>query len=512
MLRMFGKRYQYVLIIASLLMGLSPASLTLAQVDNPTDDPTQKAGDLQRALARGGVSPDRLVVVYDLATPPGDTVRLNVRRQVGGQLLQADSAVGRDVIRVQGDSADVVAQRVRPLSGVRDAYADPVASVALSVNDPYLRSEWGLATILAPTAWDTSQASGVAGAVLDCGVHGSHPDLAGKVILEQNFSSALTTDDRCNHGTHVAGTIAAVTNNGIGVAAVAPAAKILNGKVLNDNGSGFFSDIDLGIEWAADHGARVINMSLGGATPCPTGTQMAANYAWNKGVILVAAAGNSGASGALAPANCLNVIGVAATDAKDTRAVWSNYGAQVDVAAPGVSIRSTVNPDLNGGSQYAYFSGTSMATPHVSGVAALLWATSFGTGPATVRDRLFTTADHINGTGTSWTYGRINAASALAGAGAPMTPAAPSGLTAQAVPHQIRLNWVASATPSMTYNVYRGTVAGGVGARIATGAAGTSYDDGSALIKGQTYCYTTTAQGGIVESAPSNEACTVARQ
>src|SRR5207302_637326 len=144
------------------------------------------------------------------------------------------------------------AQCVRGLPGVRDAYAEPVASVALSVNDPYLRSEWGLATIQAPTAWDTSQASGVAVAVLDCGVHGSHPDLAGKLILEHNFSGAPTTDDRCNHGTHVAGTIAAVTSNGIGVAAVAPAAKLLSAKVLYDNGSGFFSDIDVGIEWAAD--------------------------------------------------------------------------------------------------------------------------------------------------------------------------------------------------------------------------------------------------------------------
>jgi len=228
--------------------------------------------------------------------------------------------------------------------------------------------------------------------------------------------------------------------------------------------------------------------------------------------VLVAAAGNSGAIGALAPANCLNVIGVAATDAKDTRAVWSNYGAEVDVAAPGVNILSTVNPDLNSGSEYASFSGTSMATPHVSGVAALVWATSLGTGPAAVRDRLFATADHVNGTGTYWTYGRINAASAVAGAGAPPTPAAPSGLSAQAYPHQIRLTWVASATPNVTYDVYRGTVPGGVKARIATATAGTSYDDGSTLIKDQTYCYTTTAQGGIVESAPSNESCTIARQ
>src|SRR5438876_11177693 len=101
MQRIFGKRYQTILTTTALLLGLALASPALAQVDNPPNDPTQKAADLERALARGGVSPDRLVVVYEHATSPGDPVRLNVRRQVGGQLLQADAAVGRDVIRVQ---------------------------------------------------------------------------------------------------------------------------------------------------------------------------------------------------------------------------------------------------------------------------------------------------------------------------------------------------------------------------------------------------------------------------
>ena len=140
---------------------------------------------------------------------------------------------------------------------------------------------------------------------------------------------------------------------------------------------------------------------------------------------MVAAAGNYGASGATTPANCQNVIGVAATDASDQLASFSNYGPEVDLGAPGVSILSTVNPDLNGGALYAWFDGTSMASPHVAGSAALLWATAYGSSAAAVRDRLFSTADAVPGTGSLWTYGRLNAASAVGGAGSPTPTGTP---------------------------------------------------------------------------------------
>jgi thermitase len=298
---------------------------------------------------------------------------------------------------------------------VLDAYPDRVVHAHMAANDPLLPQQWDLATIAAPTAWDTSQGQGVTVAVLDCGIHASHPDLAGQVVLEANFSSSTTTDDLCNHGTHVAGTIAALTNNAIGVAGVAPAAHLLNGKVLDDSGSGWLSDIDTGIQWAADNGAKVINMSLGAPWPCDTATQQAVDYAWNRGVVIVAAAGNNSASGAESPANCQNVIGVAATDPTDAMASFSNYGAGVALAAPGVNVLSTVNPNLNAGALYALFSGTSMATPHVAGVAALVWSTTYASSAAAVRDRLFATADRIGGSGSLWTYGRIDAAAAVAG-------------------------------------------------------------------------------------------------
>lgn len=403
-----------------------------AEQDDKIDqeDPAEKAADLIRARANGDKSPDRLVVVYDRATATDDPERERVRQSIGGKLLKASKLIKRDLIRVRNGDAEAVAQAVRGLPGVKDAYPDRLAKVSLAVNDPLLSDEWGLAKIQASTAWDTSQGDGVKVAVLDCGIHDSHPDLTGKVVLASNFSTSSNSGDGCNHGTHVAGTIAAVTNNAVGVAAVAPKVFLMNGKVLGDSGSGSFTDVEDGIVWAASNGAKVISMSLGAATSCPSATQIAVNTAWNTyGAVVVAAAGNGGADGvgdkgAEAPGNCANVISVAATNSSDAKPSWSNYGtglsnlnANVDVAAPGVSILSTVNPDHpeNNGILYDYFSGTSMATPHTAAVVALIWKTSYGTSAAAVRDRLFSTADDISGTGTLWVEGRINAAAAVSG-------------------------------------------------------------------------------------------------
>lgn len=399
------------------LLLLSPFGARVAYADQDSidrEDAGEKATDLLRAKANGDISPDRLVIVYERATSPNDPERSRVRARVGGKLLKADRAIARDVIRVTKGEAAARAADARRIPGVRDAYPDAVAVASLTVNDPLLVDEWGIAKIQATTAWDTSQGSGVKVAVLDCGIHATHPDIAGKVVLAQDFAGTGSTDDLCNHGTHVAGTIAANTNNGIGIAGVAPAAQLINGKVLDDTGSGFFSDIETAIVWAANNGAKVINLSLGADIACPASTQNAVTTALATSVI-VAAAGNSGRNRAGAPANCTGVVGVAATDSTDARASFSNYGTNVDVAAPGVSIVSSVNPNVNGGAEYAFFSGTSMATPHTAGVAALIWATSYGTSPTAVQNRLFSSADRIAGTGTLWTYGRINAASAVAG-------------------------------------------------------------------------------------------------
>lgn len=183
----------------------------------------------------------------------------------------------------------------------------------------------------------------------------------------------------------------------------------MNGKVLADDGSGFYSWVASGIVWAVDNGAKVINMSLAGRVPS-LALKAAVNYAWLKGAVLVAAAGNSGIPAPSYPAFYKNCIAVAATDANDAKAGFSTYGKWVDVAAPGVDIYSTLPnhettlTDLGLPLNYGYGSGTSMATPHVAGVAGLVWATGYYSDNAAVRNRIEDTADQV---GTIWTRYRI---------------------------------------------------------------------------------------------------------
>src|SRR5688500_1010034 len=176
---------------------LPPASTSYAQSARPgeaTEDERGTSEDVRRAKDSGGHSPDRLVVVYDAPLAEDDPARQDVRRAAGGTLLSADRVLRRDVIRIPNGDAAAVALRLKKLSRVREAYPDRVAHAAYIPNDPLLADEWGLATIGATTAWDTSRGAGVTVAVLDCGVHVGHPDLAGQVAFERNFTSTGSTD------------------------------------------------------------------------------------------------------------------------------------------------------------------------------------------------------------------------------------------------------------------------------------------------------------------------------
>jgi hypothetical protein len=312
------------------------------------------------------------------------------------------------------------------------AEPDYIVRAAGAVNDPRLDNQYGVAKINAPVAWAVTRSSAATRiAILDCGIFSrssdrsgpdgiGHADVRDKVGSgsenEANFTTATTADDLCNHGTHVAGIAAASTNNGVGIAGVGYDAAIMNGKVLADNGSGSSTWLIDGIDWAVDNGAKVISMSLSGPGACPGGVQTAATAAWNAGVVLVAAAGNGGSDDvgdprADWPANCQHVLGVAATDASDELAAFSNYKTDVDVAAPGKSILSTNNV---GG--YSLFSGTSQATPHVAGLAALLWSSPFGADNQAILDRIVSTGRPLTDTGGSgqqWSFRRIDAAAAL---------------------------------------------------------------------------------------------------
>jgi len=313
---------------------------------------------------------------------------------------------------------------------VEFAEADYLAFATAAPNDTYFTNQWGLentgqtikgqagtidADINAPTAWNTTTGINVRVAILDTGIDQNHEDLSGKIVLQANFTTSGTLDDLYGHGTHVGGIVAAVTDNGKGVAGGCPDCVLMNGKVLRDDGAGAYSWIANGITWAADNQAKVINLSLGGSASSRT-LQKAVNYAWNKGAVVVAAAGNSANQSKTYPAAYANAIAVAATNNKDQKASFSSYGAKwVDVAAPGQDIFSTFpnHPyKINKSPNYDYGSGTSMATPMTSAAAALIWTTGYGTSASSVRSRLESTTDKIPGTGTYWSAGRVNAAAA----------------------------------------------------------------------------------------------------
>lgn len=299
---------------------------------------------------------------------------------------------------------------------VEYAEEDYVVKAVEIPNDPLFPDQWGLSKIKSPSSWDISHGlSSINIAIVDTGISASHADLGSKITKAANCTTSSgcilisSAFDDNGHGSHVAGIASSATNNSTGISGTAYDTSLVSVKVLDSNGSGYYSWVANGIVWAADNGAKVINLSLGG-TSSSTTLLNAVNYAWNKGVVVVAAAGNSNSSRRFYPAYYSNSIATAATDQNDKKASFSNYGSWVDVAAPGVSILSTYN---NG--DYAYLSGTSMATPFVSGLAGLV----FGANPtwtnSQVRNKIQSTSDAISGTGTYWAYGRINACKALGG-------------------------------------------------------------------------------------------------
>lgn len=385
---------------------------------------------------------------------------------------------------------------------VEFAEEDKVVTANSGPNDPYLSSSgswgqsygdlWGIQKIGAPAAWNSSSGAGVVVAVVDTGIDYNHPDIAGNVwtntkeiagngidddhngyvddVRGWDFvgSSYLTPHqsnnpiDHYGHGTHVAGTIAAVGNNGIGVIGVAWGAQVMAVKALDDTGTGTDSTLSQGILYAANNGADVISASWGGQGSSQA-IGDAVNYAYNLGAVFVAAAGNSSEDALnFYPANLWNVITVAASDPNDNLASFSNYGSKIDVAAPGVDILSLqasgtqLGPVVSPG--YIRLSGTSMATPHVSGLAALILAANPEYSNEEVRQAVRSSATDVGPSGydLSYGYGRENAAAAVGVAGA-LEAKISSPLNGTALQGPITVSGVARGTGFSHYTLEYGS-------------------------------------------------------
>ena len=249
-------------------------------------------------------------------------------------------AIGAVLLKLDGISVSAAIAHVANCPNI--LFAEPnyhLYATDTFPNDPNFSNQYGLTAIHAPQGWDTTTGSAaVIIAIIDTGVDLTHPDLAGKIVAGYDFVNGdAVPDDDNGHGTHVAGIAAASSNNGAGVAGVSWGARIMPIKVLNSGAGGSFANAASGIIWATDHGAQIINLSLGGSSNSSI-FQNAIDYAYAHGVTLVAASGNSGNGTILYPARYPNVIAVGATDLNNNLAVFSNYGAELDVVAPGVNI------------------------------------------------------------------------------------------------------------------------------------------------------------------------------
>ena len=335
-----------------------------------------------------------------------------------------DGAVARRVtpgtVAVVVADAPAATRRLAMDPRVTAVEDDVVYRAAVEPNDPCLAScfglpspsQYGVRVVGGPEAWNVTRGrADILVAVLDSGVDSNHPELVGKVVHGANVSRSASPDDRTGHGTGIAGTIAAIPDNGEGIAGLGWNTRVLSVKVLDDSGEGFASDVAAGIRVAIASGARVVNLSLSGGRSLAV--REAVLEAQRAGALVVAAAGNEGSGEVDFPAGFPRVLGVAATGRDDRLALFSNHGPTVELAAPGVAVLSTATA-CGQGCGYSLQSGTSSATPHVAAAAALLLSQSPAPNADEVRVRLTRGATITPDSGDRVQFGRLNVPGALA--------------------------------------------------------------------------------------------------
>jgi serine protease len=436
--------------------------------DEAAPDSKAVAKGLVRAAAASPMAASRLTTLNTVGRKLGLTMKELHTIGTGARVVQLNRKVS------VADAAKVAADLMASDSSVEYAEPDRIMKPMFTPNDPMYTQQWDyfdtVGGMRLPAAWDKSTGTGIRVAVIDTGYR-PHVDLQGQILAGYDFIADTTISNDGNgrdsdasdpgdwtaagqcgtgepasnsswHGTHVAGTIAALTNNGIGVAGVAYGAKVVPVRVLGQCG-GYTSDIANGIVWASGGTvsgvtniaarAQVINMSLGGGGACDTTTQTAINGARSRGTVVVVAAGNEAQNASnSSPANCSGVIAVAATNKSGGRASYSNYGTIVDVAAPGGDTGAAILSTLNAGTKapgadsYAGYMGTSMATPHVAGVVALMLAKNPALTPDEVEARLKSSARAFPASCSGCGVGLVDASAAVDAAAGTGTPTGPT--------------------------------------------------------------------------------------
>lgn len=431
------------------LLALSLTAALAAQTQDQSAPPLHVRGFANRHAERPIRHEDRVVIQFRI---PVDTQQLDAAlRCAGARWKESGLEHGFEVIEVAPGTVDPWCAWLSEQPLVQYAEPDYIAYTCEEPNDTFFKPyQWnfydqgvlsnGVASnygVRAMSAWNTAKGSGTTVAIVDTGIayenfgaFAQAPDLAGATFVSPwNFvSNTSHANDDNGHGTHVAGTVRQSTNNSMGCAGLAQFTQLMPVKVLNSAGSGSFTAIANGIRWAADHGANVINLSLGGSVGSTT-LQSAVDYAWSKGVVICAATGNSGAGNLSYPARYTNCIAVGATRFDGKRCSYSQFGTGIDVVAPGGDTSVDQNGDGYGdgilqqtfasGSPtsfgYYFFQGTSMATPHVAAIAALVKSNRPAYTNAQVRNAIETSCTDLGAAGydTKFGYGLVNATLAL---------------------------------------------------------------------------------------------------
>lgn len=351
-------------------------------------------------------------ILVKFTSSASEQAKASIHSRNGSRVLATTQAIG--VQRVTAPKGREIEHCNRYKQDGLVEYAEPdyLAYIADTLpSDPFFASQqWDLTNIQAPAAWDiTTGSESVIIAVVDTGVDYTHPDIASRVLPGYDFQAGDTDPmDQYGHGTMAAGVVGACSDNTVGVAGVTWNCMLQPLKTADASGMSTYSTISNAVIYAADSGARVATISLGGNSVSYT-LQNAVNYATSKGCLIVAAAGNQYTNTVCYPAACDNAIAVGALDYYGNRYDYSNYGPALDISAPGYGYTTAK------GGGYSTFGGTSAATPHVAGVAALLFSSDPLLTPAQVTDILTSSADDINTPGwDQYTgYGQVNAYEAM---------------------------------------------------------------------------------------------------